>query len=83
WSEARELDWFHLAHEPHEGVRRFVRDCNRVYRAHSALHARDCEPEGFAWAVVDDALASVFAWVRHAPAAPPVAVIANFTTQAH
>ncbi|MFM9654046.1 alpha amylase C-terminal domain-containing protein, partial [Streptomyces galilaeus] len=63
--------------------RRFVRDCNRVYRAHSALHARDCEPEGFAWAVVDDALASVFAWVRHAPAAPPVAVIANFTTQAH
>jgi 1,4-alpha-glucan branching enzyme len=31
-----------------------VRDLNRLYRDRPALHARDCEPEGFEWLVVDD-----------------------------
>ncbi|EGD59024.1 glycogen branching enzyme [Novosphingobium nitrogenifigens DSM 19370] len=83
WSEARELDWHLLAHAPHEGMRRWVRDLNHAYRRHGALHARDCEGDGFAWAVVDDAAASVFAWVRHAPGEPPVAVVCNFTPQVH
>ena len=38
----------------HEGVRRLVRDLNRVYRDTPALHARDCEPEGFEWLIADD-----------------------------
>ena len=29
-----------------------------------ALHARDCEAEGFRWIVVDDAEQSVYAWLR-------------------
>ena len=52
---------------------------NRLYRTHPALHARDCEPEGFRWLVVDDAAHSVFAWLRQAEGAPPVAVVCNFT----
>jgi 1,4-alpha-glucan branching enzyme len=43
------------------------------------LHARDCEPEGFRWLVVDDAAQSVFAWLRLAPGADPVVCIVNFT----
>ena len=31
-----------------------------------ALHARDCEAEGFEWLIVDDAENSVFAWLRKA-----------------
>ncbi len=79
WTEERSLDW-HLRDAPaHEGVRNLVRDLNRVYRSRPALHARDCEGEGFEWLVVDDAANSVFAWLRRAPGAAPVAVICNMT----
>ena len=45
-----------------------------------ALHARDCEAEGFRWIVVDDDDQSVLAWLRFgAPGDPPVAVVCNFT----
>ena len=83
WSEARSLDWDLLNAPAHEGVRRWVRDLNRVYTTRPALHARDCEPDGFEWLVVDDAQASVFAWLRKAPDARPIAVICNMTPQVH
>jgi hypothetical protein len=58
------------------GVQALVRDLNRFYRARPALHARDCEAEGFRWIVVDDASQSVFAWLRHGRRGePPVAVV--------
>jgi 1,4-alpha-glucan branching enzyme len=79
WNEARALDWYLLDYGSHEGVRRLVRDLNHLYRTRSALHARDCEPDGFGWLIVDDKQNSVFAWVRGAPDARPIAVACNFT----
>ena len=79
WSEARALDWDLLQYAPHAGVRQVVKDLNGLYRSLPALHARDCEPEGFEWLVVDDAERSVFAWLRKAPGENPVAVVSNFT----
>ncbi|BCH18224.1 1,4-alpha-glucan branching protein GlgB [Mesorhizobium sp. L-2-11] len=79
WSEARALDWNLLDFGPHRGVWQTVRDLNYLYRSRPALHARDCEPEGFSWLIVDDSANSVFAWLRSAPGGNPVAVIANFT----
>lgn len=79
WCESRALDW-HLRQSPaHEGVRNLVKDLNHIYSATPALYARDCEAEGFAWLVVDDADNSVFAWVRQAPGEKPVAVVSNMT----
>lgn len=83
WSEERSLDWDLLSDPAHAGVRNLVRDCNRIYAAKRALHARDCEAEGFEWLVVDDAAASVFAWLRKAPGARPLAVISNMTPVVH
>ena len=79
WSEARALDWDLRAAPAHEGVRTLVRDLNHVYREQPALHARDCEADGFRWLIVDDRDNSVFAWERRAPGAPSVVVIANMT----
>ena len=79
WSEARGLDWDSLDHAPHQGVQRLVADLNRLYRETPALHARDCEGEGFDWVLVDAAADSVFAWLRRAPGARPVVVISHFT----
>ena len=67
WSEARGLDWWQLDLEPHRGVQALVRDLNRLYRDRPALHARDCEGEGFEWLIADDRQNSVFAWLRKAP----------------
>ena len=83
WSEERALDWDLLGAPAHEGVRRLVRDLNRLYREKPALHARDCEGEGFEWLIVDDAENSVFAWLRKAPGARTIAVISNMTPVLH
>ncbi|QRM44190.1 1,4-alpha-glucan branching protein GlgB [Rhizobium sp. BG4] len=79
WSEATSLDWNLLQYRMHEGMRRLVRDLNLTYRSKPALHARDCEGEGFEWLIADDHENSVFAWLRKAPDQKPVAVITNFT----
>jgi 1,4-alpha-glucan branching enzyme len=79
WSEARSLDWWQLDIPAHKGVKDLVRDLNRLYRDRPALHARDCEGEGFEWMIADDSENSVFAWVRRAGDANPIAVISNFT----
>ncbi len=80
WSEARSLDW-HLTGEPeHAGLQALVRDLNHLYRDTPALHARDCEAEGFRWLVVDDRLNSVLGFLRlGGPDDPPLAILSNFT----
>jgi len=79
WSEGRALDWDLLDRPAHEGMRLLVRDLNRLHRRHPALHARDCEGDGFRWLIADDKRNSVFAWLRLAPDAASVAVVSNFT----
>jgi 1,4-alpha-glucan branching enzyme len=80
WSEARSLDWHLLEDASHKGMQSLVRDLNHAYRANPALHARDCEAEGFEWLIVDDRENSVFAWARHSgEGAPIVVVVSNFT----
>ena len=79
WDEKKSLDWHLLDAPAHKGVQNFVRDLNHAYSAFPALHARDCEGDGFEWLVVDDAENSVISWLRKSPDAPPVAVICNLT----
>jgi 1,4-alpha-glucan branching enzyme len=79
WNFDSGLDWYVLDYPVHRGVQKLVRDLNRLYRTLPALHARDCEPDGFSWINADDAETSVFSWLRFAPNAPPVAVVSNFT----
>ncbi|WP_018996210.1 1,4-alpha-glucan branching protein GlgB [Hirschia maritima] len=79
WSEERELDWGLLEHEPHQGVQSLVKDLNHLYKTEVALHARDCEGDGFEWVLVDAAADSVFAWQRKAPDAPTILIISHFT----
>jgi 1,4-alpha-glucan branching enzyme len=79
WSEAKSLDWYVLNYPQHEGMRLLVKDLNHLYRSIPALHARDCEQEGFQWLVGDDSANSVFAWLRSAPGEKPCMVVTNFT----
>jgi 1,4-alpha-glucan branching enzyme len=80
WNFETALEWHELGIDWHRGVQALVRDCNRAYRSERALHERDCEAGGFRWIEVNDALHSVFAWLRFGgDGAPPVAAVANFT----
>ncbi|HEY8564705.1 MAG TPA: 1,4-alpha-glucan branching protein GlgB [Beijerinckiaceae bacterium] len=80
WNHDTSLDW-HLLNDPfHEGVRRLVRDLNRLHREMPALHERDTEASGFQWLVSDDAENSVIAWARRGDDPERlVVVVCNFT----
>ena len=78
WNHDASLDWHLLGDPAHEGVRRLVRDLNRAYREHGALHDRDCDPDGFHWIDGGDAESNVFSFVRRGKdGTPPVVVISN------
>jgi 1,4-alpha-glucan branching enzyme len=80
WAEARSLDWHVIDYDSHAGVKNLVRDLNHTYASIKAMHARDCEPEGFEWMSADDAENSVFAWARHDGEGGPIIVcVSNFT----
>ena len=79
WNHDRGLDWFSLDDPRRRGVQRLIGDLNHTYRNHPALHARDCEADGFRWVVLHDAEQSVYAWIRSAPDHPPALVVCNFT----
>ena len=82
WNASEALPWWLLDYWPHQGVQAWIRDLNRLYRETPALYARDCEPDGFRWIVVNDELQSVLAFLRRgAQSDPPVAVICNFTPE--
>jgi 1,4-alpha-glucan branching enzyme len=67
WADDRSLDWHLLDEREHEGVRRLVRDINRLVCDHPALYEADVEPRGFRWVDVDNALENVVAFMRLAP----------------
>jgi 1,4-alpha-glucan branching enzyme len=80
WNFDQALPWWLLDHKPHQGLQAFIRDLNRLYRDSPALYARDCEPEGFRWIVVNDDAQSVLGFLRSgAEGDKPVAIICNFT----
>ncbi len=79
WNHDAELPWHLLDDKRHQGVQNLIRDLNRLYRTHTALHQRDCEANGFEWLVATDAKNSVLAWVRSDDAGGKVIVVCNFT----
>ncbi len=80
WQHDKSLDWHLLQYLDHEGVRRLVRDLNRVYRDSPALHANDFNPQNFRWLNCTDAEASVISFTRHdAVADDSVVVVGSYT----
>ncbi|KZD12749.1 1,4-alpha-glucan branching protein GlgB [Oceanibaculum pacificum] len=80
WNHDLPLDWHLLADPFHAGMRDLIRTLNHLYRGEPALHALDCQPEGFAWIDAADAQSSIFIYQRNGrPGDPPVVVVCNFT----
>jgi 1,4-alpha-glucan branching enzyme len=83
WDHNKALDWALLEFEPHQGVRRLVRDLNTLYRGLPALHQRDCSPDGFRWIDCEDRKNSILALQRLASDGSFAVAVLNFTAQPH
>jgi 1,4-alpha-glucan branching enzyme len=79
WNHDAAVPWDLLEHAPHEGVRRWVADLNRLHRDVRALHELDTDPAGFEWISADDTVNSVLVFLRRARSGAPVMVACNFT----
>ncbi|ORE93177.1 glycogen branching enzyme [Stappia sp. 22II-S9-Z10] len=79
WNHDQSLDWHLLVDPMHQGIQDLIRDLNTLYKTTSALHERDCDPDGFEWIDAADSQSSVFAFVRYAADRSPVVVVLNFT----
>ncbi|HLF71998.1 MAG TPA: 1,4-alpha-glucan branching protein GlgB [Dehalococcoidia bacterium] len=64
WDHDASLDWRLTQYAPHSGVQRLVRDLNLLYQGEPALHAYDCDAQGFQWLEANDADRSVLVFLR-------------------
>ena len=80
WNHETGLDWHLLEQEPHQGLQRWVRDLNHLYREQPALHELDFQREGFDWIDFHDWEKSVLSFIRRgSQAQDEVLVVCNFT----
>jgi 1,4-alpha-glucan branching enzyme len=79
WTHEGELEWWVLQYADHGGLKQWVADLNRVYRAEPALHEIDFESAGFEWIDASDHLDSTLSYVRRSRNGELVLVVCNFT----
>jgi 1,4-alpha-glucan branching enzyme len=80
WNHDKSLEWAALTAPNHQGMKRFVRDLNRVYRSEPALYENDFDWSGFDWLNANDTDNSVFSFVRYAKSSDDfLIIICNFT----
>ncbi len=64
WDHESSLDWHLLEHKSHQGIQRWVKDLNHLYRSETALHQQDFSAAGFEWIDCADRNQSVLAFLR-------------------
>jgi len=79
WADGSSVSWHLEGQSAHHGMQRLVRDLNRVYQTHPALHTQDVQPGGFAWVSHGDAAQSVIAFLRWSVDGACALVVCNFT----
>ncbi len=67
WNFEESLPWYVLDYPEHKGVQTWLRDLNRLYSSHAAMHRGDHQEAGLSWIAGNDSDASVYAFVRRDP----------------
>jgi 1,4-alpha-glucan branching enzyme len=80
WNHDTSLDWHLTQHPLHQGLQRWVRDLNTVYRGEPALHQKDSDPTGFEWIDCCDTEQSLVSLLRRGRSPDDaVVIVCNFT----
>jgi 1,4-alpha-glucan branching enzyme len=80
WAHEDSLDW-HLLDSPlHQGIQRWIKHLNILYRGDPSLHEVDFEPVGFEWIDCSDWEKSILIFLRKGRSArDTMLVVCNFT----
>ena len=78
WNEKESLDWDLLQYQDHSDMRGFVKALNSLIKAHPALYADDCRPEGFQWINNISANENMLVFLRKAEG-ETLLVVCNFS----
>lgn len=80
WDFDKSLDWHLLELEPHQGLLRFVKDLNNLYRSEPSLYEVDFEYKGFEWIDLRDVEGGVVSFLRRAKNYDDfIIIVCNFT----
>jgi 1,4-alpha-glucan branching enzyme len=80
WLHDAELPWHVLEDPQRRALERWLTALNIAYQNEPALHALDCNPDGFEWIDTNDSERSVISFLRKSPAGrEQIAVVCNFT----
>ena len=80
WNHDESLEWHVLQDAFHQGVQRWVRDLNHLYKAEPALYELDFSIEGFEWIDFHNWEQSIISFMRKGRSSDePVLVICNLT----
>jgi 1,4-alpha-glucan branching enzyme len=80
WRHDHSLDWHLLAYAPHQGLQRWVRDLNRLYRGEPCLYELDHHSTGFEWIDCNDSDQSTLSYLRRGRDGDAAVLVAlNFT----
>ncbi len=81
WDHEQSLDWHLLQYQPHQGIQKWVRDLNDLYRREPLIHEMDFEPSGFEWVDFGGWEQSVISFLRKGNSKKDVMlVVCNFTS---
>ncbi|QDP86194.1 1,4-alpha-glucan branching protein GlgB [Chryseobacterium sp. SNU WT5] len=64
WDFKTSLDWHLLDYPLHQGMQKFVKALNHLYRNEKALYENNFSPEGLEWIEANDQDNSVFVYLR-------------------
>ena len=78
WNEKESLDWDLLQYQDHSDMQGYVKALNSLIKAHPALYADDCRPEGFQWINNISANENMLVFLRKAEA-ETLLVVCNFS----
>jgi 1,4-alpha-glucan branching enzyme len=80
WYHETSLDWHLLQYPPHQGVQKWVRDLNHLYRVEPALYELDFGLEGFEWIDFHDWEGGIISFLRKGKSTNDLFLVAcNFT----
>jgi 1,4-alpha-glucan branching enzyme len=81
--EERQCEWHLLQFAPHKGVQNLVRALNTLYSGEPAMHAMDCQPDGFRWVDGSNAEHSILCYLRQSKpdSSDALLVVFNFTPE--
>ena len=80
WDHEESVQWHLLDYAPHQGLKRYVADLNRLYQSEPALYEVDFDWQGFQWIDLHDSDNSTLTYIRYARDHKSVVVCAcNFT----